>query len=288
MAARSWQCSPRRSPLRSHGTVPAARRRRPASPRRRSCSAAPSPLSGSESAYASVARGADAYFKFVNARGGVHGRKFAYRYVDDAYDPALTVEATRRLVEQDKVFAIFNSLGTEHNLAMRDYLNQVKVPQLFVASGATTWGSDLARYPWTIGYQPSYRAEGWMYGRFLARTKPGATIAVLAENDDYGKDLLAGLKQGIARSRRDRRAQSYDANATDVQSQVARLKASRANVFAVFATPKFAVQAYAFASKLGWRPLVINNTVSSASNIMTLAAEGGRNRAIAAPCRRRS
>jgi branched-chain amino acid transport system substrate-binding protein len=240
------------------------------------------PLSGSASAYAAVARGADAYFKSVNARGGVNGRKIKYTYVDDAYNPAQTVQATRKLVEQDEVFAIFNSLGTEHNLATRDYLNQLKVPQLFVASGATTWGRDTARYPWTIGYQPSYQAEGWMYGKYLARTKPGAKIAVLAQNDDYGKDLLVGLKRGIAQSKvKIVAAQNYDVTASDVQSQVAKLKSSGANVLAVFATPKFAIQAYVFANKLGWRPLIINNTVSAASNVMTLAAEGGQNKSIA-------
>jgi branched-chain amino acid transport system substrate-binding protein len=240
-----------------------------------------SPLSGAASTYASVARGAEAYFKFVNARGGVHGRRIAYRYVDDAHDPALTVQATRRLVEQDRVFAIVNSLGTEHNLATRDYLNRVKVPQLFVASGARTWGSDAARYPWTIGYQPSYRAEGWMYGKFLARTKPGATIAVLAQKDGYGRELLAGLKQGIARSTVEiAAAQTYEATAADVQSQVARLKSSGANVLAVFATPQYAVQAYAFANRAGWRPLVITSALASASNVMTQAAEGGRNRTV--------
>jgi branched-chain amino acid transport system substrate-binding protein len=240
-----------------------------------------SPLSGAASAYASVARGADAYFKFVNARGGVNGRTIRYTYLDDAYNPAQTVQVTRRLVEQDKVFAVFNSLGTEQNLAVRDYLNQVKVPQLFVASGATTWGRDASRYPWTIGYQPSYRAEGWMYGKYLARAKRGARVAVLAQNDEYGKDLLAGLKQGVARSSvKIVAAQNYEVTASDVQSQVARLKASGANVFAVFATPKFAIQAYVFANRLGWRPLVVNNTVSAASNIMTLASEGGQNRSI--------
>jgi branched-chain amino acid transport system substrate-binding protein len=239
------------------------------------------PLSGSASAYAAVARGADAYFKSVNARGGVNGRKIKYTYVDDAYNPAQTVQATRKLVEQDEVFAIFNSLGTEHNLATRDYLNQLKVPQLFVASGATTWGRDTARYPWTIGYQPSYQAEGWMYGKYLARTKPGAKIAVLAQNDDYGKDLLVGLKRGIAQSKvKIVAAQNYDVTASDVQSQVAKLKSSGANVLAVFATPKFAIQSYVFANKLGWRPLIINNTVSAASNVMTLAAEGGQNKSI--------
>ena len=136
-----------------------------------------SPLTGPAASYASVARGANAYFEFVNARGGVNKRKIDYRIVDDAYNPAQTVQAVRRLVEQDRVFAVFNTLGTESNLAVRDYLNQVKVPQLFVASGATTWGRDAAKYPWTIGFQPSYAAEGLVYGQYIARTKKKAKVA---------------------------------------------------------------------------------------------------------------
>jgi len=240
-----------------------------------------SPLSGPASAYASVARGANAYFKYANARGGVNGRTISYKIVDDAYNPSQTVTATKQLVEQDKVFAIFNSLGTEQNEAIRPYLNQARVPQLFVASGATTFGRDFKQYPWTIGFQPSYRAEGWIYGKYLARTKPGAKIAVLFQNDAYGKDLIAGLKQGIARSKvKVVAAEPYDVTATDVQSQVAKLKSSGANVLALFATPRFAIQGYVFANRLGWRPLIVNNAVSSASNIMTLAAEGGTNRAV--------
>jgi branched-chain amino acid transport system substrate-binding protein len=240
-----------------------------------------SPLTGPAAAYASVARGAKAYFDSINAKGGIARRKFDYRIVDDSYNPAQTVQATRKLVEEDKVFAIFNSLGTEHNLAIRDYLNQSKVPQLFVATGATTFGRDAARYPWTIGFQPSYQGEGTVYGQYLAKTKKNAKIAVLFQNDDYGKDLLVGLKRGIARSSAKIVAQeSYDVTAPDVQSQIAKLKASRANVFAIFATPKFAIQSYVFANRLRWRPLIINNSVSGASNIMTLASEGGKNRAV--------
>ena len=240
-----------------------------------------SPLSGPASAYASVARGANAYFKYANARGGVNGRTIIYKYVDDAYNASQTVQATRQLVEQDKVFAIFNSLGTEHNVATRDYLNAMKVPQLFVATGATTFGADFEQYPWTIGFQPSYRAEGWIYGKYIARAKPGAKVAILFQNDAYGKDLLGGLKQGIARSSvKIVAAEPYEVTATDVQSQVAKLKVSGANVLALFATPRFAIQGYVFANRLGWRPLIINNAVSSASNIMTLASEGGTNKAI--------
>jgi branched-chain amino acid transport system substrate-binding protein len=240
-----------------------------------------SPLTGPAAAYASVARGAKAYFDSVNAKGGVAKRRIEYRIVDDAYNPAQTIQATRQLVESDKVFAVFNSLGTEHNQAIRDYLNQAKVPQLFVASGATTWGRDAAKYPWTIGFQPSYQAEGWVYGQYLGRTKKNAKIAVLYQNDDYGKDLLAGLRRGLARSSAKIVAQEpYDVTSPDVQSQIAKLKASRANVFAVFATPKFAIQSYVYANRLNWRPLIVNNSVSGASNIMLLASEGGKNRAV--------
>ena len=241
-----------------------------------------SPLSGSASAYASVARGADAYFKYVNSRGGVLGRKITNTIVDDAYNPAQTVQATRKLVEQDKVFAIFNALGTEHNEATRDYLNANKVPQLFSASGATKFGTDAAKYPYTIGFQPSYQAEGWVLGKYLARTQGSAKVAVLFQNDDYGKDLLSGLKKGIQRSKvKVVAAEAYDVTAADVQTQVAKLKASGANTFAIFATPKFAIQSYVFASRLNWKPkLTLANAVSSASNIMQLAAEGGTNKVV--------
>ena len=240
-----------------------------------------SPLTGPAAAYAAVARGAKAYFDSVNAKGGVAKRKIEYKILDDAYNQAQTVQATRQLVEQDKVFAVFNSLGTEHNLAIREYLNQLKVPHLFAASGATTWGRDAAKYPWTIGFQPSYQAEGWVYGQYVAKTLKKAKIAVLVQNDDYGKDLLAGLKRGLARSgSKVIAAEAYEVTAVDVQSQIAKLKATGANVLAVFATPKFAIQSYVFASRLNWRPLVINNTVSAASNIMLLASEGGKNKTI--------
>jgi branched-chain amino acid transport system substrate-binding protein len=234
------------------------------------------PLSGTASAYGSVARGADAYFKYVNARGGVHKRTITYRYVDDAHDPAQTVVATRRLVEQDKVFAIFNSLGTEHNLATREYLNASKVPQLFVASGAMTWGRDAARYPQAIGFQPSYQAEGWVYGTYLARTKPRAKIALLAQNDHYGRDLLVGLKRGIQRSAaRIVAAETYEVAAPDVQSQIAKLKASGADTLVLFATPTYVIQSYEYANRLGWRPLVINNALSAAHVMLTASERGG-------------
>jgi branched-chain amino acid transport system substrate-binding protein len=230
------------------------------------------PLTGIASAYQSVARGAEAYFKYVNAHGGVNKRKIKYLVRDDGYDPSRTVDQTRELVQQDKVFAIFNSLGTEQNQAIRDYLNAVKVPQLFVASGATTWGRDYKRYPWTIGYQPNYLAEGTIYGRYVSRTNPKARIGVLYQDDDYGKDLLSGLRRGLgSKAARIVSRQSYEASDPDVGSQIARLKGARANTLMIFATPAFAIRAYVHARRLGWRPKVFGNAVSSASNIMGLA-----------------
>jgi len=230
------------------------------------------PLSGPASAYQSVAKGAAAYFRYANAKGGVNKRKINYIYKDDAYDPSKTVDATRELVSQDKVFAIFNSLGTDQNLATRAYLNALKVPQLFVASGATTFGNDYKKYPYTIGYQPNYRAEGTIYGRYVLKHAPKARIGVLYQNDDYGKDLLAGLQRGLgAKAGLVKSKQSYNVDDPDVQSQIAKLKAAKVNTLMVFATPKFAIQAYVYARKLSWKPLVYMNAVSSAANIMGLS-----------------
>jgi branched-chain amino acid transport system substrate-binding protein len=233
------------------------------------------PLSGNASAYQSVAKGAAAYFRWVNAHGGANKRKIKYVYKDDGYDPSRTAEKTRELVQQDKVFAIFNSLGTEQNLATRAYLNALKIPQLFVASGATTFGKDYKKYPRTIGYQPNYRAEGTIYGRYVAKTNPKARIGVLYQNDDYGKDLLAGLRNGLGKKAKlIKSRQSYDVTDDQVQSQVARLKAAKVNTVMLFATPKFAIQMYVYAQKLGWKPRVYVNAVSSAANIMGLATAG--------------
>ena len=231
------------------------------------------PLTGVASAYRTVGLGAAAYFRYVNAHGGVNNRKIRYIVKDDQYDPSKTLGKTRELVEQDDVFAIFNSLGTEHNLATRPYLNALKVPQLFVASGAMTWAKDSKQWPWTIGYQPNYRAEGTIYGRYVAKTSPRSRVGVLYQNDDYGKDLLAGLRNGLGKKKKlIVSTQSYNADDPDVKSQIARLKAARANSLMVFATPLFAIQSYRFARQLGWKPRVYMNAVSSASNVMGLAA----------------
>src|SRR2546421_4319350 len=231
------------------------------------------PLSGPASAYAAVARGADAYFKYVNDHGGVFGRSIKYKYVDDGYDPSQTIQKTRDLVQNERVFAIYNTLGTEQNLAVRSYLNQLKGPQLLVASCASTWGNDFKKYPWTIGYQPSYKGEATIYGRYIAKTRPNARIGVLYQNDDYGKELVAGLQRGLGqKAKLIVSKQGYDVTDTDVKSQIARLKSKKANTLMVFATPKFAIQSYSSARLLGWRPLVFVNAVASASNTMTIAA----------------
>jgi branched-chain amino acid transport system substrate-binding protein len=229
------------------------------------------PMTGFAQAFKTVGLGASYYFKYVNAHGGVNHRKIKYILKDDQYDPAQTMNKTRELVEQDHVFAIFNSLGTEHNLATRPYLNAIGVPQLFVGSGATTFGKDKS-YKWSIGYQPNYRAEGTIYGRYVAKTAPKSKIAVLYQNDDYGKDLLAGLTHGLGKKAKQVVAkQSYNADDSSVQSQIAKLKASKANTLMIFATPAFAIQSYRFSYQLGWKPKVYVNVVSSASNIMKLS-----------------
>lgn len=229
------------------------------------------PLSGVAAAYASVGRGADAYFKYWNdTRHGVRGRKIDYEFLDDAYDPSKTVDQTRRLVQEDHVFAVFNSLGTEQNLAVRALLNQAKVPQIFVASGGLTFGRDYKQYPSTIGFLPTYVAEGTIYGKYLRALKRKATVAVLYQDDDYGKEMIRGLQKGLAGKGRIVAKQGYDATASDVNSQVASLKSSHANTFLIAATPRYAIQAYIQAHKLGWKPLILVNQVSSASNVMKI------------------
>ncbi len=229
------------------------------------------PLSGVAAAYASVARGADAYFKYWNeTHGGVNGRKIDYEYLDDQYDPSKTVDQTRRLIQEEHVFAVFNSLGTEQNLAVRALLNGAKVPQIFVASGGLTFGRDYKQYPYTIGFLPSYVAEGAIYGKYLRAQKTKATIAVLYQDDDYGKEMLRGLEKGLGGRGRIVAKQGYDPTASDVNSQVAALKSSKANTFLIAATPKYAIQAYIQVRKLGWKPRIIVNQVSSASNVMTI------------------
>jgi ABC-type branched-subunit amino acid transport system substrate-binding protein len=212
--------------------------------------------------YAPVAAGAAAYLEYVNARGGVNGRKIVYKVVDDAYDPSKTVEATRELIQQEHVFAIFNSIGTEHTLAVRALLNGAQIPQLFVGTGARSVGRDASKYPWTMGYLPSFFGEGRAYGQYIGAHQKGAKVGVLYEDDDYGRDLLDGLRAGLGKKGRIVSAQSYALTDADVNSQVARLKAAGANTFAVFALPKQAIQAFLQAHKLGWKPRTFMSSVS--------------------------
>jgi branched-chain amino acid transport system substrate-binding protein len=231
------------------------------------------PLTGEAAAAAGVLKGAEGYFKYVNARGGVNGRKIDFKYLDDAYDPAQTVNNVRQLVQQDNVFALFSVVGTNGNLAIRDFVNAAGIPQVFSASGATTFGRDYAKYPWTIGYLPPYSEEGEVYAKhILATNAKKAKIAVLYQSDDYGKDLLAGFRKGLGAKARSMIVQTvgYDPTASDVQSQVAQLKASGANTFMVFAFGKFAIQSFVYANKLGWKPQIYVNDVASASSIMVL------------------
>jgi len=229
------------------------------------------PLSGIAAAYASVAKGADAYFKYVNDKGGVNGRKIDYKYLDDAYNPAQTVQQTRQLVQQDNIFADFNSLGTEQNLAIRSFLNEQKIPQLFVATGASTFGSQGKQFPYTIGFQPSYVAEGVIYGKYIVKTLPKAKVAIIFQNDDFGKDLITGLQKGLGKAKIAAK-EGYDLTATDVNSQMAKLKASGANTLLIFATPTIAIQSYVAVNKLGWKPKIFVNAVSSASTLMKISA----------------
>jgi branched-chain amino acid transport system substrate-binding protein len=237
------------------------------------------PLSGPEVAYAAVARGADAYFKYVNSRGGVHGRKITYKYLDDAYDPAQTVQKTRELVQQHQAFAIFNSVGTEQSLAVRPFLNQLKVPQLFVGTGASAIGGGYRRYPYTMGYLTSFRGEAAIYGRHALKAFPAGRIAVLHENSEYGKDMLTGLRKGLgARAGRIVEVQTYEVTDADLNAQMARLKASGANVFMLFALPKQTIQAFLAADRLGWRPRVFVNAVSVDPFVMDIARTNTNNR----------
>jgi len=229
------------------------------------------PLTGSESQYQPVLSGAQAYFSYVNDHGGVLGRKIVYKVEDDQYDPSQTVGLTQKLVEQDKVFAIFNSIGTEHALAVRQYLNEQKVPQLFVGSGAAPIAAQHKQYPWTIGLLPSFPGEGAIYGRQIAATKPKAKIGVLYENDEYGQELLAGLKRGLGTHASQIVAtQSYALLDPTVDSQVQQLKTSGADTFVIFALPKQAIQAFVIAAKLGWKPTEYVTSVSIDPAVMKI------------------
>ena len=231
------------------------------------------PYSGPASAYGVIGRALGAYFAKLNAEGGIGGRKIRYVSVDDGYSPPRTVEQARRLVEHEKVLFIAQVLGTAPNVAIQRYLNQRRVPQLFVATGATRWG-DPAQYPYTMGWQPSYQSEAKVYAQHILETRPAARVAVLLQNDDYGRDYLKGLQDGLGeRAQKMIVAQStYEVSDPTIDSQLIRLKASGADTFFNITTPKFAAQAIRKAAEIGWRPLQYLNSVSNAVASVMLPA----------------
>ncbi|GAC1442350.1 MAG: ABC transporter substrate-binding protein [Vulcanimicrobiaceae bacterium] len=232
------------------------------------------PFSGPASAYSVISRGEEAYFAYVNERGGVNGRRIVYKDLDDAYSPPQALQLAKQLVEQDHVFALFNTLGTANNLAIRPYLNEMKVPHLFVASGATTWGRDAARFPWTIGFNADYQAEATVFAKAILARAPSARIAVLFQNDDFGQDYITGLKLGLgAKAAQIVKTASYEVSDTDVRSQISSLKASGADVLLLAATPKSATQALVAVGQLGWNVATYLSNVSASQIVMRAAAQ---------------
>jgi ABC-type branched-subunit amino acid transport system substrate-binding protein len=222
------------------------------------------PYSGPASAYGVIGKTEQAYFNKINAAGGINGRKINFISYDDGYSPPKTVEQARKLVESDEVLFIFNSLGTPPNSAIHKYMNAKKVPQLFVATGATKW-NDPKDFPWTMGWQPSYQSESHIYAKYLLKEKPDAKIAVLYQNDDYGKDYLKGLKDGLGAKAASMivAEESYETTEPTIDNHVVKLKASGADVFFDITTPKFAAQAIKKTAEIDWKALHFLNNVSA-------------------------
>jgi branched-chain amino acid transport system substrate-binding protein len=236
------------------------------------------PLSGPASFYAPVSKGANAFYAYVNAHGGVNGRKINYVIRDDGYDPAKAVPLTHQLVEQDQVFAVVGQLGTPINTATEPYLNQQKVPQVFVATGASKWGADYKQFPWTIGLQPDYQSEAKVYAKDIAKSHASAKIGVLYQNDDFGKDYITGLTAGLGSNASWIIAQqSYESSsAPDVSSQVAALKDKGVDTLMIAATPAFAISAMKTVAKLSWKPSIyLTNVSTSTVNTNAVIAAGG-------------
>ena len=221
------------------------------------------PYSGPASAYGTIGKAEQAYIKMINDQGGVNGRKINLISLDDSYSPPKAVEQIRKLVEQDEVLFLWQTLGTPTNTAIHKYVNQKKIPHLFLATGATKWG-DPKNFPWTMGGQPAYQIEATIYARYLLKTKPDAKIAVLYQNDDYGKDLLKGLKDGLgAKASMIVAEASYEVADPTIDSQILSLKGSGADTMFTFATPKFAAQSIRKIYDIGWKPLHFVNNVSA-------------------------
>jgi len=222
------------------------------------------PYSGPASAYGVIGKTIDAYFKKVNAEGGINGRKVNFITYDDGYSPPKAVEQVRKLVESDEVLLVFQPLGTPSNTAIQKYMNSKKVPQLFVATGATKWG-DPKGNPWTMGWQPTYQAEGQIYAKYIMKNHPNAKIGILFQNDDYGKDYVKGIKDGLGDKAKTMivSEQPYEPADPTVDSQIVSLKGSGADVFFNVTTPKFAAQAIKKAAEIGWKPVHLLNNVSN-------------------------
>ncbi len=222
------------------------------------------PYSGPASAYGVIGHVEADYFRKINDEGGINGRKIDFISYDDAYSPPKAVAQARKLVEDDQVLLIFNSLGTPSNTAIQRYMNDKKVPQLFVASGATKW-NDPKDFPWTMGWQPSYQTEAGIYAQYILKNKPNAKIGVLYQNDDYGKDYLKGLTDALGSKAKSMivAEQAYDVSEPAIDSEIVNLKASGADVFVDVATPKFAAQSIRKASEIGWHPMFFLNNVSA-------------------------
>jgi branched-chain amino acid transport system substrate-binding protein len=221
------------------------------------------PYSGPASAYGVIGKTEEAYFRKVNAEGGINGRKINFISYDDAYSPPKTVEQARKLVESDEVLFVFNSLGTPPNTAIQKYMNTKKVPQLFVATGATKW-NDPKEFPWTMGWQPNYQSESRIYAKYILKEKPNAKIAILYQNDDYGKDYVKGLKDGLGAKAASMIIieESFEVTQPTIDSNIVKLKSLNADVFFNVTTPKFAAQAIKKMAEIEWKPLHFLNNVS--------------------------
>jgi branched-chain amino acid transport system substrate-binding protein len=222
------------------------------------------PYSGPASAYGVIGKIEDAYFKMINDQGGINGRKINFISYDDGYSPPKAVEQARKLVESDEVLFVFGPLGTPSNSAIQKYLNAKKVPQLFVATGATKFG-DVKDFPWTMGWQPPYQSEGRIYAKYLLKEKPDAKIAVMYQNDDFGKDLLKGLKDGLGDKASSMivAEESYEVSEPSIDSHIVKLKSTGADVFFSMTTPKFAAQSIKKAAELGWKPMYFQSNVGA-------------------------
>jgi branched-chain amino acid transport system substrate-binding protein len=228
------------------------------------------PYSGPASAYGVIGKAIEAYWKSVNDAGGINGRKVNFVTLDDGYSPAKTVEVVRQLVEQDKVLCLFNTLGTPSNTAIQKYMNQKKVPQLYVATGASKWGRPK-EFPWTMGYQPDYHTEAVIYAKHILANIKDAKVGVLMQNDDFGKDYVDGFKEGLGKDAGNVIAKlvTYEVTDPTVESQIIQLKDSGANVFFNVATPKFAAQAIRKAADIGWKPAqYMTNVSASVTSVM--------------------